>query len=223
MKAIATLALAAAALVAGPARADSVHTDGDSFFYAAAARGVTEFREDSFEELVGQTETSLQFDGFSFGCSGTAYCPGFFGRSTEHGVTDGQYSVYFASPDVATFTFDTAINAFAVSVSGLGDVGSTSLVITYASGVQTLFEGLDTDGAFGTLFAGLVTDEAITAISFTGLADGDGIFFDYAIFGTGANPTPAVPEPASWATMIAGFGLVGTAMRRRVRRRVQAV
>jgi hypothetical protein len=28
-------------------------------------------------------------------------------------------------------------------------------------------------------------------------------------------PTPAVPEPASWAMMIAGFGLVGGAMRRR--------
>ena len=30
--------------------------------------------------------------------------------------------------------------------------------------------------------------------------------------------TGAVPEPASWAMMIAGFGLVGTAMRRRVAR-----
>jgi len=29
------------------------------------------------------------------------------------------------------------------------------------------------------------------------------------------NPQPAVPEPASWAMMITGFGLVGGAMRRR--------
>jgi hypothetical protein len=29
------------------------------------------------------------------------------------------------------------------------------------------------------------------------------------------NPLPGVPEPASWAMMIAGFGLVGAAMRRR--------
>lgn len=28
-------------------------------------------------------------------------------------------------------------------------------------------------------------------------------------------PTPSVPEPATWAMMIGGFGLVGTAMRRR--------
>ena len=30
---------------------------------------------------------------------------------------------------------------------------------------------------------------------------------------------PAVPEPAAWALMVAGFGLVGTASRRRVRQR----
>ena len=31
--------------------------------------------------------------------------------------------------------------------------------------------------------------------------------------------TPGVPEPASWAMLIAGFGLVGGAMRRQVKRR----
>jgi hypothetical protein len=28
-------------------------------------------------------------------------------------------------------------------------------------------------------------------------------------------PTPGIPEPASWAMMLFGFGAVGTAMRRR--------
>ncbi|WP_443969822.1 Npun_F0296 family exosortase-dependent surface protein [Sphingobium sp. CR28] len=32
----------------------------------------------------------------------------------------------------------------------------------------------------------------------------------------GGTPIPAVPEPATWAMMIAGFGLVGSALRRRV-------
>ena len=31
----------------------------------------------------------------------------------------------------------------------------------------------------------------------------------------GIGPGPGVPEPASWALMIAGFGMVGTALRRR--------
>jgi hypothetical protein len=34
------------------------------------------------------------------------------------------------------------------------------------------------------------------------------------------NPQPAVPEPASWALMLGGFGLVGTALRSQRRQRV---
>lgn len=33
--------------------------------------------------------------------------------------------------------------------------------------------------------------------------------------GENGNPTPPVPEPATWAFMIVGFGLMGAAMRRR--------
>lgn len=29
------------------------------------------------------------------------------------------------------------------------------------------------------------------------------------------NPVPGIPEPASWLTLIAGFGFIGAAMRRR--------
>ena len=36
------------------------------------------------------------------------------------------------------------------------------------------------------------------------------------------NPTGAVPEPATWLTMILGFGVIGTIMRRARRRRVSA-
>jgi PEP-CTERM motif len=50
-------------------------------------------------------------------------------------------------------------------------------------------------------FQGLVTGTDQTSFI-------DGVSFDIA-------PPSAVPEPASWALMIAGFGLVGSAMRRR--------
>ena len=45
-------------------------------------------------------------------------------------------------------------------------------------------------------------------------------------FGSQANTfslTYAVPEPASWAMMIAGFGMIGAAQRRRARGRATAV
>ena len=35
------------------------------------------------------------------------------------------------------------------------------------------------------------------------------------VIGAAAPPPPAVPEPASWAMMVAGFGLAGLALRRR--------
>jgi len=44
----------------------------------------------------------------------------------------------------------------------------------------------------------------------------DNIAFDVRAVGT-TPPPAAVPEPASWAMMIGGFGLVGGAMRRRTR------
>jgi hypothetical protein len=42
-------------------------------------------------------------------------------------------------------------------------------------------------------------------------------FFSTTVDVTVTNGNAAVPEPATWALMIAGFGLVGTGMRRRAR------
>ena len=50
------------------------------------------------------------------------------------------------------------------------------------------------------------------SIEFAGVANY--VVFDDVTFGS-ATPGPAVPEPATWALMIAGFGMVGAAMRRR--------
>jgi len=49
-------------------------------------------------------------------------------------------------------------------------------------------------------------------LTVTGLDSGTQSLTTYAQVGTGAG---AVPEPASWAMMLGGFGLVGGAMRRR--------
>jgi len=62
---------------------------------------------------------------------------------------------------------------------------------------------------FGVTFNGIAK-----SISFAGVANQ--IVFDDVTFGT-ATPGPdnGVPEPASWALLITGFAMVGTAMRRR--------
>jgi len=65
-----------------------------------------------------------------------------------------------------------------------------------------------------------VATSALTAITFTlksttNFGNNDPIF-DRVIFErTGTTNAPGVPEPATWAMMIAGFGLTGAALRRR--------
>ena len=54
----------------------------------------------------------------------------------------------------------------------------------------------------------------LTSVVISGM-DANGNFGDYAIDNLIVNATPGVPEPAAWAMMLAGFGLVGATLRRR--------
>jgi subtilisin-like proprotein convertase family protein len=66
------------------------------------------------------------------------------------------------------------------------------------------FDGLDPNGTWT-----LYVDDIFPA-------DGGTIAGGFSLtITTDAGATPAVPEPASWAMMIAGFGLTGAALRRR--------
>jgi hypothetical protein len=59
----------------------------------------------------------------------------------------------------------------------------------------------------------------LTAVAADALGSAFGIDdFDDGVIGTAAtSPSAVVPEPASWALLLAGFALTGTAMRRRTR------
>lgn len=62
-------------------------------------------------------------------------------------------------------------------------------------------------------FAGIVSPSAITSVTF-GSTGGGWLNTGIDNFTTGTI-SPGVPEPASWALMMVGFGLVGAAARRR--------
>jgi hypothetical protein len=70
-------------------------------------------------------------------------------------------------------------------------------------------------GPAGVAFAGTAR-----SISFGGVANQ--IVFDDITFGSDTPGSGVIPEPATWAMMIAGFGLVGAALRRRGMARVSA-
>lgn len=71
----------------------------------------------------------------------------------------------------------------------------------------------------GTSFFGVVSDTAIGSLDFSTRETP----FDLVTFTLPTTvvvtppdpPAPAVPEPATWALMIAGFGMIGAALRRR--------
>ncbi|NNM78035.1 PEPxxWA-CTERM sorting domain-containing protein [Sphingomonas sp. ID1715] len=109
-------------------------------------------------------------------------------------------------------TFDNALRAFGANFAS-GGSNNVQLRIGGESFFKTNFS---LGGFFGVVADGDFNDVLITAPINTGTI----VAFDNVLYGSGA---AAVPEPASWAMMIAGFGIAGaTARSRRARARVLA-
>lgn len=122
-----------------------------------------------------------------------------------------------APPGAIYANFTGALSYFSINLyrlSGAFDVNST---ITAYSGLDGTGTVLGT--AQGTITGG--NDFAFTTIELTNLAGAR----SFAILGGSAlanyddiTATAAVPEPATWAIFVGGFGLIGGAMRRRRKR-----
>jgi hypothetical protein len=98
---------------------------------------------------------------------------------------------------ITVYRTDSAFNT-------LAELGSLRVYDSFAMPAGLTNKGsIDLDGMFNSL-------------DMTGLSNPQGGFFTP---GSGALPPvtlpPSIPEPASWAMLIAGFGLVGAALRRR--------
>ncbi|BAK65610.1 hypothetical protein SLG_09350 [Sphingobium sp. SYK-6] len=217
---IAALALCGSAL-AGPAMALTVHT---ASFISSPTATV------GFEGL-GPISTpnhvkSYSENGVLVDYIGTGYI-----WSSSQAAPEGQYSWY---PDgggygYTRFTFAQA-NAFELLVnSGFFDgsgvlaydvlLGGVSVGTGIAGPAPAYGAGWATYG-----FSGATFDEVRLQVSQGGQAFAPTVFeagaFDAVKIGT--VEVPAVPEPATWALMITGFGAVGAMVRRSARRtRVQ--
>jgi hypothetical protein len=119
------------------------------------------------------------------------------------GFTTG-FSFYYAAPVTGG-----SINVW----SGLDDTGT--LLTTLSLPLTT--DGATIAGCFGTDYCPFVpigVTFAGTAMSVDFAGTDNFIGFDNITLGASV-PTGAVPEPASWAMMLTGLGLVGNAMRKR--------
>lgn len=172
--------------------------------------------------------TVLTFDDIS---EGTVATNQYTGLTISGGSVltqnSGLNSIYppFSTPNVLyNYSSNTIGIDFTSPVDSVGGyiTGSTSVILSVFSG-GTLLGTIATSGANYTGSGG--TPNAFLNLAFSNItsatfraATGGGNSFtldNLTVGGTIINNTGAVPEPATWALMILGFGAIGASMRRR--------
>jgi hypothetical protein len=135
------------------------------------------------------------------------------------GYIDG--SIFSSIANVSTSTELVSGAPAQVTPGFTDDPTLVNLVFTYtgpdfrASGGP--FDPFDFNGLGARSIYGGVTLSAFYGLSTKNNPDGQPGGTGSDIITLGSVSTPAVPEPASWAMLIGGFGLAGAAMRRRTR------
>jgi uncharacterized repeat protein (TIGR03803 family) len=154
-------------------------------------------------------------------------------------IADASGTIFGADSNADGFgeVFSIASDGTVTTLATLGDSISGGLIMDKSGTLFGVTPG--NTGGFGTVFSLTKTGTLTTLATFDGsngtapygslIADASGTLYGvarsgggpndagtvFSITGSGFNVGGAVPEPASWAMLIAGFGLTGAAMRRR--------
>ncbi len=204
-----------------------------SFSASANAQTVIDFEELAFDGDTGanlKIETSFTSQGFTFSAPEDLFGLHEFAIPARNSTNNADFGGASVVP-----TRPANLTTFALTDGGTFDF--TSIDLTFAFDDQNFVEGGSSSGGDVTFFFNgsptgqTVTFDAlagfetftfnamdVTSVSFSATSSTTNFAFDNIVIG---GPMTAVPEPASWAMMIAGFGLVGGTLRRS--RRTQAV
>jgi hypothetical protein len=178
----------------------------DEAAFRAASPALT---MESFENPMNQSQYAAYFQAID------ASADWIFDVTSQFGATDGITSVLINSGTLtfAHYSPPDYFTAFGVDiVKEWAHDGYLSIDSDHGS-AQFRIDGTDQQTATK-FFFGVIDPAGFANISFHPTEVGDVLLFDRAQFAT-LSVQGAVPEPASWTMLIAGFGLVGAAMRRR--------
>jgi len=144
--------------------------------------------------------------GVTFDNAGTDFIIGgqFFGGAIYNGATF--YSGQFNPNTVISFAGATAFGMT------YGSYAGNSRAISFTLSDGSVFSTNLPNTSATLAFFGFTSTGPITSITVNNQVGGSQVF-DVTAFSIGS--AAAIPEPQSWALLIAGFGLTGAAMRRR--------
>jgi len=217
-------ALASAVAIVGFCSADAATFYGYTASPGGLVTGEAKDAHDAFISSLASTSVenlesysagssfpkSLTFSGTAGDIGATISGPGTVSGSfnnlfptsgTKQITTFGDLSLAFAIP----------VYAFGFYATDATDYGA-ALSVTFNNGSIGSYQL--TSGTLPTgnlLFFGVTSDSGISSVRLLGAKNTDGFGYDDLTVGSPA----AVPEPATWAMFIGGFGLIGAAMRRR--------
>ena len=208
----AKLLLAAAALAAATTQAHAATFFSDAADFAAATTGLTTGNFDGIAP-PGQSTTA-----FSFTVQGVT-----FKNNVFSGVID-------AASDFAIYGNRSFYSGFGSPISTISFAGTTAFGLEFGSSNISRGRRISFTLSDGSLFSttvpavigttaffGFTSATPITGITVNTEGTSGFFTFDVVSFSVGDAWSAAgvIPEPATWALMIAGFGLVGETLRRR--------
>jgi hypothetical protein len=213
------VSIALAALVASTAPAQAaltVFTSQSAFLAAVSTPGVDTYAGFS---ITGTTATPIVRTAGAYGY--TAATPGdFFGAGT---TGDPWLSTNTATDTITFNTFTGGVQAiggnfFGSNIAGAFLAGNVTLVATDSLGAtstQTI------TGATVGSFLGFLSTGSMTSLTLTAVQGAAPLWPTVDNLTLARRPAVgAVPESSTWLMMIAGFGIIGGAMRRRTTVRI---